>query len=93
VLGAAFVEHGVTREALRTFESALLAPRSALVPGNRALGPGSILGVVDDRCADAFDNPDDLSRADWQRFTADWRATSDAAIERLNTSPPTIPTG
>jgi len=93
VLGAAFVEHGVTRAALRSYEAQLLGPRSALVLGNRNLGPGSILGITDQRCAAVFGRPDDLSADEWHDFITDWRATSAAAIERLNAAPPTIPAG
>ena len=60
VLGTAFVEHGVGRDALRADESALLTDRSALVLRNRGAGPFSVLGLVDERCGGVFDNIDDV---------------------------------
>jgi 2-polyprenyl-6-methoxyphenol hydroxylase-like FAD-dependent oxidoreductase len=91
VLGAAFVEHGVGRAALQSYESALLDTRSSLILQNRALGPGSILGSVDERCSAVFGNRDDLSAKEMERCIADYRNLSASAINSLNRSPSTIP--
>ena len=90
VLGAAFVEHGVTRDALRAYESALLETRSALVLRNRALGPGSVLGGVHGLLAAAFGDLTAARSDQRARFIEEYRQTSDAAADRLNHAPPTI---
>jgi 5-methylphenazine-1-carboxylate 1-monooxygenase len=60
VLGAAFFDHGVGREALHSYESALLGEMSALVLRNRGAGPFSVLGVVDERCGGKFEHIDEV---------------------------------
>ncbi len=60
VLGAAFLAHGVGREALHVYESSLLTDMSALVIRNRETGPFSVLGLVDERCGGVFDHVDDV---------------------------------
>ncbi len=91
VLGAALVEHGVGPAALHSYESALLDTRSSLVLQNRALGPGSILGSIDERCSAVFANRDDLSAMEVERCIAEYRNVSASAINSLNQSPSTIP--
>jgi 2-polyprenyl-6-methoxyphenol hydroxylase-like FAD-dependent oxidoreductase len=91
VLGAAFVEHGVGRAALQSYESALLDARSSLILQTRALGPGSILGSVDERCNAVFGNRDDLSAKEVERCIADYRNLAASEINSLNQSPSTIP--
>ena len=72
VLGAAFVEHGVGREALHSYESARLNDMSALVLRNRGAGPFSVLGVVDERCGGTFDHIDTvISQAEIGEIMAD----------------------
>jgi 2-polyprenyl-6-methoxyphenol hydroxylase-like FAD-dependent oxidoreductase len=92
VLGAAFVEHGVNPEALRAYQFELLDTRSALVLQNRGLGPGSILGVLDENLSTGFGHLGELEPDELQRFIADYHAVSAAAVERLNTSPSSIAT-
>ncbi len=90
VLGAAFVEHGVNRDALDAYESALLSIRSELVLRNRAFGPGSVLGTVDKHLASAFGDLADASPDQRERLIADYRAMSATAIDRLNAAKATI---
>jgi len=90
VLGAAFVEHGPSREALRAYERELLATRSALVLHSRGLGPASILGVVDKRVGAAFGMLGDLAPTEVEQVIEDYRRTSAAAIHQLNASTSTI---
>jgi 2-polyprenyl-6-methoxyphenol hydroxylase-like FAD-dependent oxidoreductase len=90
VLGAAFVEHGPSRAALHTYETELLATRSALVLHSRGLGPASILGAVDRRVENAFSRPGDLTPTEVEQIVADYRRTSSAAVQRLNDSTSTI---
>jgi len=91
VLGAAFVEHGVSRAALHAYESRLLDDMSALVLRNRGAGPFSVLGLVDERCGGLFDDIDDVvPRAEIGQVMSDYRAAAGLAIEELNSAPPTI---
>ena len=90
VLGAAFVDHGVTRDALRAYESALLETRSALVLRNRTLGPGSVLGGVHGHLAAAFGDLTAARSDQRASFIHEYRMTADAAVDRLNHAPPTI---
>ena len=91
VLGAAFIEHGVGSEALRAYESTLLADRSALVLRNRGAGPFSVLGLVDERCGGVFDDIDDVvSHAEISEIRASYRAAAGLAVDELNLAPPTV---
>ena len=90
VMGAMFAEHGVGRTALYAYEARLLTVRSELVLRNRELGPGSVLGVADADFGAAFGHLETMSPDERERFTARYHALSAAAIERLNTAPPTI---
>jgi len=91
VLGAAFVDHGITRDALRAYESALHETRSALVLRNRALGPGSVLGGVHGHLAAAFGDLTAARSDQRARFIEEYRQTSAAAVDRLNRAASTIP--
>jgi 2-polyprenyl-6-methoxyphenol hydroxylase-like FAD-dependent oxidoreductase len=91
VLGAAFVEHGVGRDALHAYQAALLPKMSALVMRNRGIGPLSVLGPVDDRCSTVLGDLNDASsQREVARFVADYRAAAYIATEALNEAPPTI---
>lgn len=91
VLGAAFVEHGVGRDALHAYESALLDDMSALVLRNRGAGPFSVLGLVDKRCGGVFDDIDDVvQRAEIGQIIASYKAAAGLAVDTLNSAPPTI---
>ncbi len=58
VLGAAMVQHGVTREALAAFDRKMCGPISELVLRNRGAGPFGLLNLVDERCGGQFDDID-----------------------------------
>jgi 2-polyprenyl-6-methoxyphenol hydroxylase-like FAD-dependent oxidoreductase len=91
VLGAAFIEHGVGREALHSYESARLDDMSALVLRNHGAGPFSVLGVVDERCGGTFDDIDNvISQAEIDEIMADYRAAAGLAVDALNPAPPTV---
>jgi len=94
VLGAKFLEHGVTPDALHAFQDQLLEPMSALVLRNRGNGPIGILGVVDERCGGVFDDIDQvIPRPEIEAFMANYKAAAGFAIEALNQAPPTIEAG
>ena len=94
ILGAAMVEHGVTRQALAAFDDRLCEPISRLVLRNRGAGPFGLLNIVDERCGGTFDNIDDvIPPRERAEFMAGYKAAAGFAIETLNRAPPTIPDG
>ncbi len=94
VLGACFLEHGVTREALTAFDQRLCAPISALVLRNRGAGPFGLLNIINDRCGGEFDDIDEvISPEERAAFMSDYKAAAGFAIEKLNSAPPTIAPG
>jgi 2-polyprenyl-6-methoxyphenol hydroxylase-like FAD-dependent oxidoreductase len=90
VLGAAFVEHGVGRDALHAYESALLDEMSALLLRNRGGGPVSVLGIVDQQRGSLFGDADTISSDEVEQFITGYRTATAIATERLNKAPPTI---
>jgi 2-polyprenyl-6-methoxyphenol hydroxylase-like FAD-dependent oxidoreductase len=93
-LGAAFLEHGVNQNALRAFDEKFCGPVSELVLRNRGAGPFGLLNMVNDRCAGAFENIDDvISPAERNDFMGKYKAAAGFAIETLNASAPTIAAG
>ena len=94
VLGAKFLAHGTSPEAIAAFEDQLLEPMSKLVLRNRGHGPIGILGVVDERCGGYFENIDDvIDRHEVEEFMSGYKAAAGFAREALNAAPPTIPPG
>ncbi|MCK0122732.1 flavin-dependent oxidoreductase [Loktanella sp. F6476L] len=91
VLGAALQKHGVTPDALTSFNDQLCGPISELVLRNRGAGPFGLLHILNDRCGGLFDDIDTVipkqERAD---FMAKYKAAAGFAIEQLNAAPPTI---
>ena len=91
VLGACMVEHGPNASALTAYNTQLCGPVSALILRNRGSGPFGLLNMVEDRCGGAFDDIDDvISPAERAEFMAGYKAAAGFAIEKLNSSSPTI---
>ncbi len=94
VLGAQFLRHGVTPDALAAFEEQLHDDVSALVLRNRGHGPMAILGEVDERCGGYFDNIDDvMPRREVEHFMSRYKEAAGFAMEALNAAPRTIAPG
>ena len=94
VMGAKFLDHGVSAEALQAFQDELIEPLSALVLRNRGNGPVGILGLVHERCGGVFDDIDDvIPRVEIESFMANYKTAAGFAIEELNAAPPTITPG
>ena len=93
-MGAAMLEHGVTEQALISYDETLCGPVSELILRNRGAGPFGLLNMVDDRCGGEFDNIDDVIPADERaEFMAKYKAAAGFAIEKLNNAPRTIADG
>jgi 2-polyprenyl-6-methoxyphenol hydroxylase-like FAD-dependent oxidoreductase len=91
VLGAAFIEHGATRRALRAYDAQLCAEVSAVVLRNRGAGPFGLLNLVDERCGSVFEDIDNVvPPAEREEFMSRYKAAAGFAMERLNASPPII---
>ena len=94
VLGAKFLEYGVTPAALQAYDAELCAPISALVLRNRGAGPFGLLNMVNDRCKGEFDNIDDvIPAAERAEFMAKYKAAAGFARDTLNAAAPTIAAG
>jgi 5-methylphenazine-1-carboxylate 1-monooxygenase len=94
VLGAAMVEHGVSKDALAAYNAKLCGPISQLILRNRGAGPFGLLNIVDERCGGTFDNIDDvIPPKERAEFMAGYKAAAGFAIESLNKAPRTIPAG
>lgn len=94
VLGAAMIDHGVTPEALNAYDARLCGPVSDLILRNRGAGPFGLLNMVDERCGGEFANIDDvIPAAERAEFMAKYKAAAGFAIEKLNSSGPTIAPG
>ena len=94
VLGATFLEHGVTPAALRAYDARLCAEVSAVVLRNRGAGPFGILNLLDERCGGVFDDIDKvIPAAEREAFMSRYRTAAGFAMETLNSSPPIIPSG
>jgi 2-polyprenyl-6-methoxyphenol hydroxylase-like FAD-dependent oxidoreductase len=92
VLGAAFVEHGVGRTALRAYETALHDEMNALIRRTRSASPAADVGVTDLRRTSVFD-ADDIPGAEVERFIAAYRSTSRFGLDEFNRAPSTIGPG
>ena len=91
VLGAAMLEHGVTPDALASFDDQLCAKVSELVLRNRSAGPFGLLKILDDRCGGVFDDIDDvIPLTERTEFMRKYKTAAGFAIDTLNAAPPTI---
>ena len=94
VLGAKFLEHGVTATALAAYDAQLCQPVSEVVLRNRGAGPFGLLNMVNDRCGGVFDDIDEvIPGAERAAFMARYKTAAGFARDTLNAAPPTIAPG
>jgi 2-polyprenyl-6-methoxyphenol hydroxylase-like FAD-dependent oxidoreductase len=94
VLGAALLDHGVTPEALRAYDTRLCAEISAVILRNRGAGPFGLLNLLDERCGGVFDDIDAvIPPAEREEFMSRYRMAAGLAMEKLNSAPPIIAPG
>jgi 5-methylphenazine-1-carboxylate 1-monooxygenase len=94
VLGAAILEHGVTRAALQAYDARLCAEISAVVLRNRGAGPFGLLNLLDERCGGVFDDIDAvIPAAERDGFMSRYKAAAGFAMDALNNAPPIIAPG
>jgi len=88
ILGAAFVEHGVSTAALHAYNEQLCESISAVVLRNRGAGPFAILNELDKRCGGIFDNIDDVfPEAERLEMMSSYKTAAGFAIDSLNSAP------
>jgi 2-polyprenyl-6-methoxyphenol hydroxylase-like FAD-dependent oxidoreductase len=94
VLGATFIEHGVTPRALQAYDAQLCKDVSAVILRNRGAGPFGLLNLLDERCGGVFDDIDAvIPPAEREAFMERYRKAAGFAMEQLNAAPPIIPPG
>ena len=90
-LGRAFVDYGVTPEALEAYEAQMRPITSKVVLTNRTAGPDQILDVVEQRCAGWFERIEDvISQQELAGHSATYKAIAGFAIEATNAAPQTL---
>ena len=94
VLGAAFLEHGVTPRALQAYDAQLCKDISDVILRNRGAGPFGLLNMLDERCGGVFDDIDAvIPPMERDAFMERYRKAAGFAMEQLNAAPPIIPPG
>ena len=94
VIGAAMLAHGITPEALTSYNEQLCAKVSELVLRNRSAGPFGLLNILNDRCGGVFDDIETvIPLAERSEFMGKYKAAAGFAIETLNKASPTIAPG
>lgn len=93
-LGAAFIKHGATPEALAVYEEEMRPLTAKMVMTNRGAGPDAVLQVVEDRCGGVFSHINDVISQDELSGHADkYKTIAGFAISALNSQPSLIPEG
>ena len=94
VLGAKFLEHGLTPQALCAYDEELCGPISEVVLRNRGAGPFGLLNILDERCGGVFDNIDEvIPEQERQDFMLKYKTAAGFAKEMLNNARSTIQPG
>lgn len=93
-LGRAFLDHGVTPQALEAYEAQMRPVTTKVVLTNRVAGPDSILDVIEERCGGQFDRIEDvISREELAEHASRYKAIAGFAVDAVNAAPPIIPPG
>jgi len=91
ILGAKFIEHGVTQAALKAYNNSLCNPISEVVIRNRDAGPFGLLNMVYERSNGEFECIDEvISESERSDFMEKYQAAAGFARDALNSAPPTI---
>ena len=93
-LGRAFLDHGLTPEALQAYEQRMRPITTKVIETNRVAGPDQILDVVEHRCGGEFKHIDDvISQQELADHAARYKAIAGYAIETTNQAPATLAAG
>ncbi|ATG38181.1 flavin-dependent oxidoreductase [Phaeobacter piscinae] len=95
LIGAQMLAHGVTPQALSTYEAAVRPVTTAVALANRAGGgPDGVLQQVETLCGGDFsDIGEVIPQAELAAHAAKYKSIAGFSIEELNARPRTIPAG
>lgn len=90
-LGAAFRDHGLTRDALLVYEAEMRPRAEGILRANRGKGPDAVMQMVEDLCGGTFDDLEPiLPRATLAAHAEHYKRLSGFSVEVLNAQPPII---
>lgn len=90
-LGAAFRDHGVTRDALLAYEAEMRPRAEGILRANRGKGPDAVMQMVEDRCGGVFDDIETvIPLAELAAHAEHYKRLSGFSIDTLNAQPPII---
>ncbi|MEL6735602.1 MAG: flavin-dependent oxidoreductase [Pseudomonadota bacterium] len=93
-LGAQFLAHGITPDALQAYEAAMRPATEKVILANRGSGPDAVLQLIEDRCGGKFDRLEDVaSHEELADHASGYKAVAGFAIDALNAAPDLIPKG
>ena len=92
-LGAAFLAHGLTEQALQVYEDEMRPATEKVIYANRGGGgPDAILDVIEELCGGVFDDIHDVMPYEDLKNHADkYKKLAGFSIDELNALPPLIP--
>ena len=94
VIGAKFLQYGITPAALSAYNSDLCDPVSKLVLRNRGAGPFGLLKLLDDRCGGIFEDVNTvIPTKEREEFMAEYKEAAGFSRDKLNKAAPTIQLG
>lgn len=93
-LGRAFLDHGLTPQALQAYEAKMRPITTKVVLTNRVAGPDQILDVVEERSGGRFNHIEEvISQQELADHGTRYKAIAGYGITATNEAPPTIPAG
>jgi len=93
-IGAAFLEHGLTPEALVAYEEKMRPPNNKVILTNRTAGPDKILDIVEVRCGGQFDKIEDvITQEELAEHARIYKSIAGFGIQSTNEKPRIIPDG
>ena len=90
ILGAAILEHGLTPNALKHYETQLLKPLNELVLRNRGEGPVGVLFNIEDRLSAGQDLAQAIDQQEITQFMAGYKNAAGFSRDTLNSAPAII---
>lgn len=91
VLTRAFLDHGVTQDALHAYEADRRPATTRIVMANRGNGPDQVMQLVEERCGGVFaDISDVLSREELEETASGYKKIAGFDVGTLNARPPVV---
>ena len=92
VLTRAFLDHGLTVDALHAYEADRRPATTRIVVANRGNGPDQVMQLVEERCDGAFgDISEILSKTELEETAAGYKKIAGFDVGTLNSRPPIVP--